>query len=346
MKQSLLSLILCTYAQLGAMSVESQDMPLHEDEESSLTRSLVLACQNGETTKVTALITSHPSLIKKTSALHKACQFGQAPIVQLLLAQNASPNQRGHGGTTPLLAAATNGQLSCVQILVAANATIQGTDDEGWTALHVACRFGHLAVVEFLLAKKITLSATLQQVTPLHLAVKYGHAKIAALLIVYGSSCNAKTSDGLTPLHSACLEGNRRLLLLLMYHGASIDEVTNNGWTALHCACKGGDLALVHHIVTTRKALLTHKPTENSSYANQDVTTLLNKKTIIDPKAHDGSTPLHIASAEGHIHIVQYLLQAGAYVKAQTLAHETPRDKAQQKNQSEIVQLLNEIIDQ
>jgi len=61
----------------------------------------------------------------------------------------------------------------------------------------------------------------------------------------------------------------------------------------------------------------------------------------VEAKDNDGWTPLHYASCEGHLTVVQYLVeQAGATVEATNKKGQTPLDVAREKKHSDIVQFL------
>jgi len=61
----------------------------------------------------------------------------------------------------------------------------------------------------------------------------------------------------------------------------------------------------------------------------------------VEAKDNDGWTPLHRASWEGHLTVVQYLVeQAGATVEATNKKGQTPLDVAREKKHSDIVQFL------
>ena len=53
----------------------------------------------------------------------------------------------------------------------------------------------------------------------------------------------------------------------------------------------------------------------------------------------DGSTPLHWASHEGHVEVVDYLLDHGADIKAKNTSGETPLSDASNMGHVEVVEL-------
>lgn len=55
---------------------------------------------------------------------------------------------------------------------------------------------------------------------------------------------------------------------------------------------------------------------------------------------YDGRTALHIASSEGNLETVQYLLNHGADIETRDLRNNTPMDDAIREKRTEVVQYL------
>jgi len=90
------------------------------------------------------------------SALHRACQLGQAAVVDELLAGGAAADREASGGRTPLYLAAERGSVECVEVLLRdgglpALAAFHETS-RLTTPLSVAQRRGCTRIVELLLA--------------------------------------------------------------------------------------------------------------------------------------------------------------------------------------------------
>lgn len=85
--------------------------------------------------------------------LHAAAAAGQRQVVQLLLANGASPGARDALGRTPLHAAVAQDWADVAQALVAAGADPNAPDTaDGEAPLHVAAAAGHLESCAQLLA--------------------------------------------------------------------------------------------------------------------------------------------------------------------------------------------------
>ena len=57
---------------------------------------------------------------------------------------------------------------------------------------------------------------------------------------------------------------------------------------------------------------------------------------------YDGRTPLHIASCDGHLEVVRYLLDWGAPVHIRDRYGHSPLDDAIKFNHLEVIQLLRQ----
>ncbi|PYH92575.1 ankyrin, partial [Aspergillus ellipticus CBS 707.79] len=107
------------------------------------------------------------------------------------------------------------------------------------------------------------------------------------------------TDDGLTALHLASQFGNREIVKLLLNSGACIDSKTRFGWTLLHSAAFKNR----HGVVLLLLQFSQH---------------------IINVRAENRGTSLHLAAQVGHKRIVQLLVEKGADVRAKTKYGDTP----------------------
>jgi len=106
------------------------------------------------------------------------------------------------------------------------------------------------------------------------------------------TSSTSQSSDDpnrLTPLHAASSRGNFEVVKGLVEVGkAEVDKTTNDGgttsnYTSLLFACQGGHLEVAKCLVEGGKA-------------------------DVDKAAHDGSTSLFVASCQGELEVVKYLV--------------------------------------
>ncbi|NXX45549.1 ANR16 protein, partial [Tricholaema leucomelas] len=154
--------------------------------------------------------------------------------------------------------------------------------------------------------------------TLLHHAARYGHQEVLAYLVeVLEMDVEVSNSDYKRPLHEAASMGHRECVSYLLERGASVDCLKKADWTPLMMACTRPNLEVI-------KALVEHG-------ANP----LLKNK--------DGWNCFHIASREGHPHVLQYLLDVspGSWDTESTIKR-TPLHTAAMHGCLDAVELLLE----
>jgi TonB family protein len=117
------------------------------------------------------------------------------PIIRMLIAAGANPNQKGKKGATPLFQAC-KGNMEGVIAFVEGGADVNATIDFG--------------------------------LTPLHYAIVYRQLPITQYLLDHGAKVNVKTKEGLPIIAVATSVGNREGLNALIASGATcqMDEAT------------------------------------------------------------------------------------------------------------------------
>ncbi|CAG0905442.1 unnamed protein product, partial [Cyprideis torosa] len=287
----------------------------------------------------------------KWRPLHLACDKGHFPCVRLLVNAGADVNARTANGRTPFLIAAELNHVEILRLLAHSGADISLADDDRWTPLHFAAGEGHTSSVACLLEMGAPVEAEEKKLKarPLHLACVSGHTPCVDLLLRAGADINARTRTGWTPLHHCSGEGHRAVVLLLLgrgaevdcrdeagrtpllwacimghvsvardlaAHGADVNAKDRGGWTPLIWASGGGHVETVEFLVREAKADLEGK--ENIS----------------------GLTALAHAAREGHTHVMEILLAAGAEVDARGSDGGTPLQVACIKGSLEGAMLL------
>jgi Ankyrin repeats (3 copies) len=134
--------------------------------------------------------------------------------------------------------------------------------------------------------------------------------KMMAYLLQHGGDINVVDVSRATPLGNACMSNKLEMASFLLEQGA---DPNAGGLTPLSAAAINGNVELL-------KLLL-----KNGA------------------KPNDGSTlPLHVAASRGHLEFVKILLQEGADPSL-VRKEKTALDHAQEKGQSEIVELLESV---
>lgn len=165
-------------------------------------------------------------------------------------------------------------------------------------------------------------------------------------LLSRGVTPDATNEDGLTALHQCCIDNNEAMMRLLLDHGANVNAEDSEKWTPLHAAATCGNLNLVRILIQRGANLLAVNGDGNMPYdiceeertldaiesemAARGVTQRLIDDTrastemrmlrdvaemvkegmdLDEPRDNQGATLLHIASANGYIKVVEYLLE-------------------------------------
>ncbi len=259
----------------------------------------------------------------KEKPLSYAIMQGNTPIAKLLISYEMDVNYQNTKGKTPLHSAAAKGFEPIVKALLDKKANVDTVDDNGWTPLHYALihghkeiflsllaryprkindpifheskigkgtRFLHFAAAEgSLLATNLLLSLPDSNInctddknnTSLHYAAEYGHEETIEALLAQGALNNLPNKKGMTPLYLSFLNDHDKAAQLLLKAGVNSNELIN-GKTMLHLATQYGH----QHVV---KKLLASGASAKIALA-------------------DGTTPLQIATKNGHESLGHILL--------------------------------------
>jgi len=248
------------------------------------------------------------------TALHWAVQKGDLELTQTLLYAGANVKATTRlGGYTPLLIASRAGNAGVVDALLGAGADVNTATTNGATALMLASQAGKIDAVQALLARDANVNAKekVKGETALMIASAYGRADVVRALTAKGADVSVTTSVIDMAVYNK--EEAERLAQFQQQQAArggaaapegrgrgnpnakgGIDRQYNytelvgfwGGMSAIHFAAREGHLETV-------KALVEAK-------AN------LNQTTV-----GDSSTPMLIATINGHFDVAKYLLDQG-----------------------------------
>ena len=184
--------------------------------------------------------------------------------------------------TALLIQACMSGDLTAVVSLITEKYVNPCVIDEfGRTPLKVACEGGHIDIVKYLIEEQGVDPASRGRAgrTSLHYACKGGHLQVVMYLVTNQRlDPNLEDNNGDTPLHYA--RSSSVVAFLADY--CDINHRNKHNHTLLHDAATNGLRDIVEYLVRSRHC---------------------------DPacKGGSGRTPLHYASAYGHIELVKYL---------------------------------------
>jgi len=306
---------------------------------------LHIACITGHIDHISLLLNNKDSKCTvQTKAgrtcLHLACLNGQLDVVKLLL------------GDTPLNVSSFAEQLLLKLFSKRKNKPelhvdrcgLDVKDHSKATALHFACAGGNIEIVKKLLeVKHWDINCTTETGdTPLHFACEEGHANIVTLLLEdrkcklnpkretmvvavnNHDNIHRNVTRQATPMGIACEAKNIAVLKALLNCKHQDSRVQQLGYTPHLLACRSGDLTVlkillsktswtfnINHIIEGTTVL--HEASANGHL--QIVQYLVNTKHCrCDISDSDGNYPIHVACANGHKRIVEFLEDQGSPV--------------------------------
>jgi uncharacterized protein len=242
---------------------------------------------------------------------------------EILLAPSAADVR-----SSPLAAAAAQGDLRRVRELLGGEALEPNAPDaDGTPALHWVVRLGDLELAKRLVAAGADVNAANRYgVTPLHVAIEEGDAAATRWLLEAGAAVAAATSAGEPPLLLAARVGDAATARALLEHGAAVDaRDAAFGQTPLMAAARDGHLELARLLLdagadpnaqtTAEDAPRFVPPSESPPGLSKGI-------GIIRAGWPEGrgkrfptagsKTPLLYAAREGHLAVVNLLVERGA----------------------------------
>uniref|UniRef100_A0A8C5MGR4 Ankyrin repeat domain-containing protein 16 n=1 Tax=Leptobrachium leishanense TaxID=445787 RepID=A0A8C5MGR4_9ANUR len=154
--------------------------------------------------------------------------------------------------------------------------------------------------------------------TLLHYAARHGHLNILSYLVeVLAIDIEVVNSDYKRPIHEAASMGHRDCLLYLLNKGVQVDCLKKADWTPLMMACTRKNLDVI-------KDLIEHKA--NPMLRNKD-----------------GWNCFHIATREGDVDVISYLLDVCPEIwNTESKIRRTPLHTAAMHGCFEVVEILLE----
>jgi ankyrin repeat protein len=183
------------------------------------------------------------------------------------------------------------------------------------------------------------------QDSALHFCIRHGYSTAALRLLFASKSLpsplcfsssrflvNAETSKGVTPLVLAAQKGMLVVVHELKGLGANLAHATANGATAVLQAAHFGHLQVVRYLVQD-----TATPVVSGS---SNTVTITSHRRLLELANYHQTTPLMRASQEGHLPVVQYLVQSGALVNRKNRQSMTALMLASQRGHASVCQYL------
>lgn len=170
------------------------------------------------------------------TALHKAAEQGNFPLVRLLAELGADLNTLDDDGATPLMVVANGiyaSQAKAMRTLIRAGANVNHQNEYGYTALSYA--LGDSSTPAVFIDILLKAGARWQE-QDIYNAAASGHIQFLKYVLATGIDLNKFDADGLTLLMRATERSQARVMRILLRAGASVNVRNERGETALHFA--------------------------------------------------------------------------------------------------------------
>jgi ankyrin repeat protein len=249
--------------------------------------------------------------------------------VRALLKQGADVNAAQGDGMTALHWAASHGDAELAQMLIHAGANHRAsTRINGYTPLFFASRDGNAAVVRALLQSGADAKArSTTGTTPLMLAAAAGNVEAATLLLDAGAEINAKEDGrGQTALMFAAAYNRAGAIALLASRGADVAltskvvdlmeltrEDTPPAPNARPAQRPGVDRAYNYNeLIAYQGGMTALMFTAREGHLASAKALLAAGASVNQPRDGDQTTPLLMATINGHFDLAKYFLDNGA----------------------------------
>ena len=213
------------------------------------------------------------------TALHMACSAGRYKIVESLLKAGVDQNVKDRWGQTPMAIAITSKQQMIITVLAGSNAKLDIANPE--LVLCSAAASGDLTQVKRLVEFGVDPNiGDYDKRTPIHVSSAEGHEKVVEFLLLSQANPNCADRWGGTPLQDALSGQHIGTAQILKAKSANVSD--DFGASAVCAAAGKGDVPKLRILHSFGQSL--------------------------DVGDYDDRCALHLASAEGKVLAVSFLL--------------------------------------
>ena len=257
--------------------------------------------------------------------LHIGASQGNLAMCKYLLDEGAQLDSREAQSKTPLQLACEAGHYELVQMMLN-QSNLNPTNMTFLTAFFAAVEYGHVRIAESFFPFGLKLQELKKDLhKPATLAAKSGCLAMVELMIQEDCDINARDENGWNALHVASYHGHYQVIELLIASDVSAKATTSLKETPLLFAVKGGHFAVAERLLRSDKAsnLVSAEDEQGQQPVHHTVRAgsveifnlLMSNGGKINLENSFGWHPLHIATAYGHLALVERLLQQGANIE-------------------------------
>ncbi|XP_061198218.1 E3 ubiquitin-protein ligase MIB2-like [Saccostrea echinata] len=289
------------------------------------------------------------SMPQLTSVVKAAARGNLDSIKQILKADKRKVDNI-ENGVTGLQVASNNGHEKVVKFLLERGADINKVDKEGNTPLHFAVHGQKTAVIKLLLEQKADSSIQNSAgQTALHLAIDRQQIESIKALVIGPCDVHVKDSQGDTSVHAAIRTRQEKILnAVLRTYQVKFHTENTSGYDMLQWAVYNNFKSAVELILARCSHCLpelVNRRMSNNGFTALHIAAFHNFRDCahilitkgemkIDMVDSKGQTPLHLAADQGHLNMVEFLVEFDLKVNAQDKNGNSPLHLAQMKNRN------------
>ncbi|KFP76663.1 Ankyrin repeat domain-containing protein 42, partial [Apaloderma vittatum] len=296
-------------------------------------------------------------LVHKFTPLHCAAHSGSLECLHWLLWHGADVTCVTVRGWTAAHLAAIRGQDACMQALLINGANTEAEDDRGCTPLHLAAAHGQSYTLQTILRSGANVNVSdRNDWKPVHFAAFHGRLGCLQLLVRWGACVDDVENNGNLPAHLAALEGHLHCFKFLVSKMATVMHAlkarNDQGETPRDLAKRFYKDNILQYIECVEKEEVPPEtqevlafPAHGAAFKGDFLVLrrlLISGVININERDDKGSTLMHQAAAQGHIHCLQWLIEMGADCDITNDAGETPKDVAKRFAHPAAVELLTQ----
>ena len=259
------------------------------------------------------------------SLLHLAARHGWLDIVTTLVDKYGCDSKcYDSKGQTPLHYAAYGGSQSVVEYLILEQHCdpMHSIEHNGGNSLHCACLGGHFDLTKYLITEH-SCDANHPGVygdTPLHAACSSKSSCLSIVkYLINEQHCdpNSRGKNGMTPFHEACTFGHENIIQYFCTDlNYDLNLSDNDGNMPIHFASISSCLSAVKYFVTEQNSDPASRGGNGKTpmhFACQfgrinTIHYLIDQGCDLTVPDNHGDMPIHLASVEGHLDVVKYLI--------------------------------------